>query len=67
MNLSLDNNAHIQLWIALGDIEEAVEKNEKEKALSLIKVLVDEVRYSNIISSFETVDMFSVTGMNKED
>ena len=53
MDLSLDNNAHVQLWVALGDIEEAVEKNEKEKALSLIKVLVDEVRYSNIITSFE--------------
>lgn len=53
MDLSLDNNSHIQLWVALGDIEEAVEKNEKEKALSLIKVLVNEVRYSNIITSFE--------------
>lgn len=53
MDLSLDNNAHIQLWIALGDIEDAVLKNEKEKALSLIHVLINEVRSSNIITSFE--------------
>ena len=54
--LSLSNHEHSNLWIAFSDIEEAINNGEYDKAKSLCRVWVDEVRYSNIISEYKLMD-----------
>ena len=54
--LNLANHEHTNLWIAFSDIEEAINNEEYDKAKSLCRVWIDEVRYSNIISKYKLMD-----------
>lgn len=55
--LALDNSSERELLIDLWNIEEMIENNEPEQALKAIRVLIDEVRYSEIIDSYTLFDV----------
>jgi len=48
MNLTLDNKAYCELYIALNDLKDAIDEGDVNKASALTDVLIHEVRYANV-------------------
>lgn len=48
MDLTLDNKAYCELYIALNDLKDAIDEGDMMKASSLTDVLIHEVRYANV-------------------
>ena len=56
--LALDNSTERELLLSLWNIEEMAERGNLDAVKELLSTLIEEVRYSEIIESYKTFDVF---------
>ena len=58
IKLALDSSSQVKLLTDLWNIEEMAERGNLDAVKELLSTLIEEVRYSEIIESYKTFDVF---------